>query len=677
MRLWPFSWNKRETRSAVVTDSFMADWMSSSAGTLTGFKATIDTGYKQNPTAYGAIRLIVDNVARIPLIVYEDRGSELAEVGPKHPAQKTLDRPNATYNGVRFRQALMTDLMLAGSYYAQDTVTSVQSFQHFIYRLRPDWVTPKLNAQKTAIEAFEYSPNGSTKGILIGAEDVLHGWFIDPLDDTKGFAPIKVATASIGLANDARTWNSSLMANKGQHSNLIKVNGDMPPEEEKALRESFSAKFSGKDNAGKSIVIRNGEIDVVPLNLSPADVEWVEGVKLTLRDVATALFVPSVLLNDTENNTYSNYSAAIRIFYTMTVFPLLDMLCDDLTWFLAARFGDSIRVRYNADEVPALQPNREEKWQQVQNVDWLTINEKREFLGWGKLEDPDADKVWIPATLVPLGEEIPDFPDNTEGRGGVTRLETRAAKRPRAWLAIERMRSPLYKSVQRRLADYFRDELRELQATVLELSPATAADRLEEAVENRRDELQRLMDGLSQSISDRFARHEYEQFKGETKRAATDPWQTYISSWIAENGAQYVTHITETTRQQIREELTAGVNAGEHIRELAARLETLYLTQIIPHRSETIARTEVLSASNLGSYAGAKATGLPLKKRWLATPDARTRLTHSMANGQEVMLDEPFHVGGYELMFPGDNSRGAGAEEIVNCRCTLVYAVEG
>ncbi|HQE62486.1 MAG TPA: phage portal protein, partial [Candidatus Latescibacteria bacterium] len=474
--------------------------MSSSAGTLTGFKAIIDTGYKQNPTAYGAIRLIADNVARIPLIVYEDRGSELVEVGPSHPAQKTIDRPNATYNGVRFRQALMTDLMLAGSYYAQDTVTSVQSFQHFIYRLRPDWVTPKLNAQKTAIEAFEYSPNGSTKGILIAAEDVLHGWFIDPLDDTKGFAPIKVATASIGLANDARTWNSSLMANKGQHSNLIKVNGDMPPEEEKALRESFSAKFSGKDNAGKSIVIRNGEIDVVPLNLSPADVEWVEGVKLTLRNVATALFVPSVLLNDTENNTYSNYSAAIRIFYTMTVFPLLDMLCDDLTWFLVARFGDSIRVRYNADEVPALQPNREEKWQQVQNVDWLTINEKREFLGWGKLEEPDADKVWIPATLVPLGAEIPDFPDNTEGRGGVTRLETRAAKRPRAWLAIERMRSPLYKSVQRRLADYFRDELRELQAMVPELSPATAADRLEEAVENRRDELQRLMDGLSQSI---------------------------------------------------------------------------------------------------------------------------------------------------------------------------------
>lgn len=209
---------------------------------------------------------------------------------------------------------------------------------------------------------------------------------------------------------------------------------------------SFQSKHGGPDNAGKSIVVRQGKVDVKSLNLTPSDVHWLEGIKLTQRDMSTALFVPSVLLNDTENNTYSNYQVAVRIFYTMTVLPLLDMICDDLTMFFRPRFGESIRIAYDADKIPALEPTREEKWAQVQAAEWLTINEKREHLGWGKLDEPDADKVWLPATMMPLGEKIPDFADNEDGRGDRSVIETRAdastSPDVRTWLNNERARVP-------------------------------------------------------------------------------------------------------------------------------------------------------------------------------------------------------------------------------------------
>lgn len=60
-------------------------------------------------------------------------------------------------------------------------------------------------------------------------------------------------------------------------------------------------------------------------------------------------------------------------------------------------------------------------------------------------------------------------------------------------------------------------------------------------------------------------------------------------------------------------------------------------------------------------------------KRWDAIIDDKTREDHVDVNGAVVPIDEPFIVGGYEMMYPGDESLGAGPEEIINCRCSVEY----
>lgn len=126
--------------------------------------------------------------------------------------------------------------------------------------------------------------------------------------------------------------------------------------------------------------------------------------------------------------------------------------------------------------------------------------------------------------------------------------------------------------------------------------------------------------------------------------------------------------------QKTRTQLVEGMAAGESIPELSKRVRGEIASSTV--RARTIARTEVVSASNAGALAQMQALGEdgPAAKVWLSTNDARTRLSHREANGQQVPLVDKFEVGGAALGFPGDPS--GPADEVINCRCTLTWEME-
>ena len=125
--------------------------------------------------------------------------------------------------------------------------------------------------------------------------------------------------------------------------------------------------------------------------------------------------------------------------------------------------------------------------------------------------------------------------------------------------------------------------------------------------------------------------------------------------------------------RKLESELTTGILKGESIPNIAKRLKTVaesYLGDTI-----RIARTETTRIENSARQAvgdeGVK-KGFNMWKRWSATGDERTRDEHLAADGQEVPNNEPFTVGGEQMMYPGDISLGASAWNVIQCRCTVV-----
>lgn len=129
--------------------------------------------------------------------------------------------------------------------------------------------------------------------------------------------------------------------------------------------------------------------------------------------------------------------------------------------------------------------------------------------------------------------------------------------------------------------------------------------------------------------------------------------------------------------RKLESELTTGILKGESIPNIAKRLKAVsegYLGDTI-----RIARTETTRVEGSARQAvgdEGKRLGFEMEKVWVATNDDRTRDDHLAMDGVSVPNDEPFVLpDGTQMMFPGDISLGAGANQVCNCRCSMINRI--
>lgn len=89
-------------------------------------------------------------------------------------------------------------------------------------------------------------------------------------------------------------------------------------------------------------------------------------------------------------------------------------------------------------------------------------------------------------------------------------------------------------------------------------------------------------------------------------------------------------------------------------------------------RARFMAENEVNTAINHARYMEAVNGGKTMK-RWESIMDEVTRKDHREINGKYVPIGQAFHVGDSWMQFPRDYSLGASADQIINCRCSIIY----
>lgn len=157
-------------------------------------------------------------------------------------------------------------------------------------------------------------------------------------------------------------------------------------------------------------------------------------------------------------------------------------------------------------------------------------------------------------------------------------------------------------------------------------------------------------------------------------------WRDVSREWLSVNILTKINSIAQTTQRAIAKVIEAAINEGGSIEQISREIRRQSQGEINRNRSVLIARTESISALNKGRRLSMYTSNLLWNKRWVDTPDERTRLSHrAIAQEDWRPLDQEYWLvngaGGLEPAdCPGDPRLSAG--NIINCRCTEVYEVQ-
>ncbi len=348
-------------------------------------------GFAANPVAHRCVMMIARAVAAVPLkSAAEDRA-------PRTAAQKALTllrRPNALQSGRELIEALVAHTLIAGNGYLRATLLDGEPVE--LHALDPKRVRTITDDAGWPV-AWDYDVGTRTIRLKQGPDDpiapVMHWRLFSPFSDVEGLSPFAACTRAVDIHNAAAAWSKALLDNAARPSGALIYRGEgggLSQEQFARLKEELETAYAGAHNAGRPLVLEGG-LEWMPLSHSPKDMEHIEMRHAAAREIALAFGVPPMLLGIPGDNTYSNFAEANRAFWRTTVLPLARRLAEHLDMWLAPAFGaEELGLAPDVDTLEAYAPEREARWRQIRDSDFLTINEKRAALGYPPLPDGDT-----------------------------------------------------------------------------------------------------------------------------------------------------------------------------------------------------------------------------------------------------------------------------------------------
>jgi len=620
-------------------------------------------GYNKNSIASACINMIATSAPEAQLKVYRITNDGEIEV-TDHWLMNLIDKPNDHMSTFELWELTHIYLNTGGVAYWELVRTDRNPAAPVVevLPLRPDWIKV-IPDRKEYIGGYQYEVNGQT--IEYEPWEILAFPLPNPIDEFRPLSPLARVAREIGIDNETTDFTKTFFENNGVPGGIISTDQQLTKEESDRIELRWWQRFRG-NRRGRTAVLGHGA-QYQQLSMSFKDMEFESLRAFTETRICAAFGVDPVLLPSwvgiRYGGKYSNYAEARKHLWDETIIPSLRRIETKISTLLE----DGLTARFDVSGVQALQENENDKYVRIISAyekGLITRNESRLQLGYEEISE----------------EEDGFINDQQQEQEQETEEEPQEETQEKSFFLTKQSKNEFVSRlhmIQDQQIPKFRSDIQKHFIRVEELSRQAFRQKITGAEftailsfllaeqQTIKNDLEFIANEHLSTVIVAGSRVAMDILGGEFSTSAA------INTFIDRYVPKFAEQVTETTLEDLRAILTQAQDEGWSIYQTQQEIQNKF-TQYDETRAETIARTELIRASNMGARISYEVFGIR-EMVWLDTDDSRTCPICKRLDGKTVAMGQPFaeigeEIEGYTISYE--------AVEVPpvhpRCRCTVI-----
>jgi HK97 family phage portal protein len=256
--------------------------------------------------AYSCINVLAEEIGKYEPYFYKlVDGQEI--IDPRHPMLALLEQPNPNMTQYELFEATQSFIEITGECFWYITFGRMRNEPMRIDIVRPDKVEVSIQDEPDPSGRYEvgdvigYVVTGA-KGQQIPLEprDMIHVKTFNPFNPYRGYSTLEAGFTSIGIDTSTSEFQKRFMDNNATPQSIVSFKGNIGKDAFEKVKKVFSERHAGVRNAGKTLFIRDADVDVKQLGLSLADLDLKDLKTITSERVRGMFRVPMPLLGNTD-----------------------------------------------------------------------------------------------------------------------------------------------------------------------------------------------------------------------------------------------------------------------------------------------------------------------------------------------------------------------------------------
>jgi HK97 family phage portal protein len=280
-------------------------------------------GALQVSAVWAAVELLSDNIASLPIFVYE---REPGEDGHKKLARGTPlwmllhESPNTMHTPMEFWQYLTLNYLLRGNAYAKLNRNSAGEVISMT-PLASDQVEVEVLRDKPQSIIYKYYYEGQVA--VYSPDSILH--WRDKGNGIVGMSRLDYMRSSVNVAIGAQNHTASVFKKSAKRPGVFMIDRLLTEEQRAAIRQNYRGLVEGNND---DLLVLEAGAKFEPLSMTPADIQLLETRKYSVEDIARWFGIPGAMINDTEKTTTwgTGIDHLIQGFYKFRLRPMLESL---------------------------------------------------------------------------------------------------------------------------------------------------------------------------------------------------------------------------------------------------------------------------------------------------------------------------------------------------------------